>query len=284
MARVIIALLAMTLTACANTGSAFLNALSGDETVTEVKDISYGPLARQTYDLYTPDQPTGPVLVYVHGGSWDEGTKDIYRFLGTGFAGDGIEVAVPNYRLSPDVVFPAFVEDIALAVKEIRADLGADRPMFLMGHSAGAQIASLLAYDDRYLAAQGLSHCDLAGFIGVSGPYDFLPIINPRYKAVFPEATRDQSQAINFAEGAAPPSLLLHGTADVTVHDEDSILMAQALSDAGNDVTLKLYDGEGHIGIIAATSDLLRDDAPTHGDVMAFIAAQSGVARPECQP
>ncbi|MBB5515503.1 acetyl esterase/lipase [Rubricella aquisinus] len=283
MARVIAALLILTLSGCASVGSSLLNAVSGDDTVTERADISYGPAPRMAYDLYTPDDPTGPILIYVHGGSWDEGDKGIYRFLGTGFAGDGLEVAIPNYRLSPEVVFPAFVEDIALAVREIRDDLGPDRPLFLMGHSAGAQIASLIAYDPRYLAEVGLDQCVIAGFIGVSGPYDFLPIINPRYKRVFPEDTRPESQAINFADGPKPPSLLLHGTADVIVHEEDSILMAQALSDAGNLVELKRYEGNGHIDIISATSDLLRDDAPTHGDVMAFISAyRSAAPRPGC--
>jgi acetyl esterase/lipase len=283
MARVIAALLVLSLSACTSVGSSLLNAVSGDDSVAERVDISYGPHPRMAYDLYTPDAPTGPVLIYVHGGSWDEGTKDIYRFLGTGFAGDGLKVAIPNYRLAPEVVFPAFVEDIALAVREIRNSLGPERPVFLMGHSAGAQIASLIAYDPQYLAGVGLDQCDLAGFIGVSGPYDFLPIINPRYKDVFPADTRPQSQAINFAEGPKPPSLLLHGTADVIVHEEDSILMAQALSDAGNVVELKLYDGNGHIDIISATSDLLRDDAPTHEDVMAFIATQVAAGpRPGC--
>lgn len=254
-----------------------LNSVSGSDAVRETKGLSYGPLERQVYDLYEPveEADNTPLILFVHGGSWQEGSKDIYRFLGTALGDAGYPVAVINYRLSPDTVFPGFVEDAALATDHF---LDGPRPVVLMGHSAGAQIAALLAYDPRYMQALGRSNCDIAGFIGLAGPYDFLPLTDPKLMTAFPEQTRDQSQPINYAEGAAPPSLLLHGFADRTVHAEDTELMSAALEAAGNRVDARLYDGVGHINIISAMSryGYLRRAAPTFDDITSWL--NSGAA------
>ena len=185
-----------------------LNSVSGSDMVREQRDLSYGPLERHAYDLYEPANAgvDAPLILFVHGGSWMEGSKDIYRFLGTALGDAGYPVAVVNYRLSPGTVFPGFVEDAALAADHF---LKGDRPVVLMGHSAGAHIAALLAYDPRYMQAVGRSNCDFAGFVGISGPYDFLPLTQETHRVTFPEATRDDSQPINFAQGPKPPSLLL---------------------------------------------------------------------------
>ncbi|SOH94164.1 Acetyl esterase/lipase [Monaibacterium marinum] len=250
-----------------------LNAVSGSDNVRETKNLSYGPLERHSYDLYEPvaAAPDVPLILYVHGGSWREGSKDIYRFLGTALGDAGYPVAVMNYRLSPETVFPGFVEDAALAADHF---LDGDRPVVVMGHSAGAHIASLLAYDPRYMQTLGRSNCDFAGFIGLAGPYEFLPLTDPKHMETFPEETRDQSQPYNFAEGPKPPSLLLHGFADTTVHAEDTELMSAALEAAGNQVDARLYDGVSHIDIISAFSryGYLRRGAPSFGDVTGWLA------------
>ncbi|WP_185803719.1 alpha/beta hydrolase [Pontivivens nitratireducens] len=249
-----------------------LNSVSGSDMVREQRELSYGPLERHAYDLYEPANAgvDAPLILFVHGGSWMEGSKDIYRFLGTALGDAGYPVAVVNYRLSPGTVFPGFVEDAALAADHF---LQGDRPVVLMGHSAGAHIAALLAYDPRYMQAVGRSNCDFAGFVGISGPYDFLPLTQETHRVTFPEATRDDSQPINFAQGPKPPSLLLHGLADTTVHAEDTELMSAALRAAGNPVEERLYEGVGHIDIISAMSPYgyLRRGAPTFTDITTWL-------------
>ena len=131
-------------------------------------------------------------------------------------------MAVPDYRLYPQVRFPAFIEDGAEAVARARDVLarieGRRRPIVLMGHSAGAQIAALLALDERHLREAGLRACEaVAGMIGLAGPYDFLPLQEERYRRIFPEASRAASQPIAFADANDPPLLLVAGTADETV-------------------------------------------------------------------
>jgi len=252
-----------------------LNSVSGSNEVRETRDLSYGPLDRQTYDLY---EPTGaaadaPLILFVHGGSWVEGSKDMYRFLGTALGDAGYPVAVVNYRLSPGTVFPGFVEDAALATDHL---LNGTRPVVLMGHSAGAQIAALLTYDPRYMQAVGRSNCDIAGFVGISGPYDFLPLTQERHRITFPEPSRADSQPINFADGPKPPSLLLHGLDDSTVHAEDTELMSAALRAAGNSVEARYYEGVGHINIISAISRYryLRRAAPTFSDITDWMDSE----------
>ena len=250
-----------------------LNSVSGSDAVRETRDLSYGPLERHVYDLYEPvtARENAPLVMFVHGGSWREGSKDIYRFLGTALGDAGYPVAIINYRLSPGTVFPGFVEDAALAAAHL---LEGPRPVVLMGHSAGAQIAALLTYDPRYMQGVGRSNCDLAGFIGLAGPYDFLPLTDPKLMIAFPEETRAETQPLAYAANAAPPALLLHGFADTTVHAEDTELMAEALEAAGNAVDARLYDGVGHIDIISAFSryGYLRRQAPTFGDVTGWLA------------
>ena len=213
---------AFVLTACA----AALNAVTSGAGYDVLRNVPYGEGERAKLDLYIPTRttPTTPVLVFIHGGSWDSGSKDIYLFVGQSLASEGFIVAIPNYRLYPQVRFPAFVEDAAKAVVKVERMMdggvygvpGGDHPFFLMGHSAGAEIAGLLATDGRYLKAAGGSIRSLDGFIGLAGPYDFLPLTEERYKRIFPEAAREASQPVNFVSGDEPPMLLIHGGDDAS--------------------------------------------------------------------
>lgn len=281
LARVALLLcIALALAGCSP--AAPLNLISGSDAVIEETDLRYGPLPRHRYDLYTPvNDPDAPLVVYVHGGSWYDGSKDIYRFLGTALADEGFAVAIINYRLAPDTLFPGFVDDAARAVDHL-LDETPERPVFVMGHSAGAQIAGLVAYDPRYLSAFGRDNCAVAGFVGVSGPYDFLPLREVRFKVAFPEETRPLSQPIAFASGPNPPSLLIHSRDDRTVHVEDTTLMAEALRQNGQPVAVALYDDAGHINIIGAMSRHLRGWAPTFDDTLAFLNAQRAAGFPGC--
>lgn len=268
---------------CTSATTAAFNATHSLDGITFSEDLAYGTAPRQLYDLYMPEDAdaTTPLVVFVHGGSWYDGDKNIYKFLAAGLAENGIGSAIINYRLAPDVIFPTFVEDAALAVAEIHANQP-DRPLFLMGHSAGAQMAGLLTYDPRYLNAVGMSPCDVTGFIGVSGPYEFLPLVEQRFKDIFPVETRAETQPINYADGPTPPSLLLHGTHDGIVHAEDTRLMTAALEREGNAVEATLYDGIGHIDIIVSMSPKTDRGGPTLEDVTAFITAQGAAGYPAC--
>jgi acetyl esterase/lipase len=248
------------------------------------RDIAYGTLPRQKLDVYSPKNmtPETPTLVFYHGGSWQFGSKDDYRFLGTAFAAQGIQTVVVNYRLHPDVIFPSFVEDGAKALAFTKSRIANGRPVFIAGHSAGAHIAAMIALDPRFLAAENTSICDAAkGLIGIAGPYDFTPI-DPEFKLIFPAEILPSTKPINFATNPTPPTLLLHGEADTTVIPGRSSDMASAMRAAGNDVTLKLYPRVGHIYIVGAISPVVRRSAPTLADTVGFIGAQKAAGYPGC--
>ena len=163
---------ALFLSACSPT--AFVNSFVAPD-LERSKDISYGPLERHRLDVYEAKQTPQGVVVFVHGGTWDSGDKSDYPFIADSLAGHGYTTVIVNYRLVPKITFPSYAEDVALALAWVFAhtELLGSQSIFLMGHSAGAHIAALVAFDERYLVPYGAP--SLAGFIGLAGPYDFLP-------------------------------------------------------------------------------------------------------------
>lgn len=237
-------------------------------------DIPYGSLPRQKLDLYLPETPRadGKAVIFFYGGSWDSGTKGDYLFVAQPLASHGLTVIVPDYRLYPEVRFPAFVEDAALATRWAGDRVGLPK-LFVMGHSAGAHLASMLVADTPYLAQAGVDRMKLAALIGLSGPYDFLPLRSAKLIDIFGGADRPEIEAITFAKAPLPPALLIHGTADTTVYPRNSEDLATAWRRAGAPVELKLYPGVGHVDVVAAFADLLHKRATTRGDVLEYIDA-----------
>jgi acetyl esterase/lipase len=209
-------------------------------------DVSYGPNPRHKLDIY-PGGSLTTVVVFWHGGSWKGSDKRIYRFVGRSLARMGYTTILPNYRLHPEVVFPGFIEDGALAVKWLQ-DTHAPKNIILMGHSAGAFNAAILAFDHSYLKAQAVNLATIKGFIGLSGPYAF----NPRsdLKAIFERTPKTRWQPIDLAGKAATPSLLMQGRLDYVVSSTNAPALARKLQQTGNQVRLVMYPLFDHFAIL----------------------------------
>ncbi len=254
-------------------------ATGGDYTLT--RDLPYAPGPRHMLDVYAPQNARGaPVVVFFYGGSWQTGDKSMYRFVGAALARHGIVAVIPDYQIYPATRFPGFLLDAAAATRWSRdhADQYGGDPsqLFVMGHSAGAYIAAMLALDPQWLRAQGMAPRDLSGLIGLAGPYDFLPITDPVLQTIFgPPDQLASTQPINFAAPGAPPAFLAAGTKDTTVYPRNSIRLAAKLDAAGDAVTLRLYKGLDHKLLIGALSPLVTPfvsgAAPVLGDCLAFI-------------
>jgi acetyl esterase/lipase len=242
------------------------------------RGIPYGEGPRRQLDMYTAVGATGPrpLVVFFYGGSWQEGRRGDYRFVGEALAGLGCVAVLPDYRVWPEVGFPGFVEDAAAAVAWAAAraaELGADPgAVFVAGHSAGAHIALLLALDPRFLAAAGHARERLAGAIGLSGPYDFLPITRPDIVPIFAGVAPEATQPIGFADAAAPPLLLLHGAADRIVLPRNSLALAERVRAAGGGAEAKLYPEVGHAGTLLALAPWFSGRAPVLEDIGRFLA------------
>ena len=151
-----------------------------DGGVTVERGLSYGPHERHVLDLYRPQDGdgNGAVAVFIYGGGWRAGERATYGFVGAALASRGVTTVIPDYRLFPEVMFPDFVGDAAAAYRwaaDNIAGTGTKRPVFLVGHSAGAHIAALMAVDNGYLDEDGAGVPKPAGFVGLAGPYSFDP-------------------------------------------------------------------------------------------------------------
>ena len=269
---------AVTVSACggvlfvaANTPALFGN-------YTRDADVAYGAGPRRTLDVYLPDQPAAsrPLIVFWYGGSWMKGDKEQYRFVGAALALRGYVAVLPDYRVYPEVRFPGFMDDAALALKwaqDNAARLGADpRRIYVMGHSAGAHIAALLALDARYLERAGGDPRRVRGLIGLSGPYSLEPdteLLRTIFGAPFTEV---DWQPVKFVTAASPPALLLHGSADRVVWIAHSEKLEATLRAAGVAVDLRRYAGAGHADTVAALSVPARGRAPVLDDISAFVS------------
>ena len=266
--RSIFAMLPALLTACS--GVDLLNATVATDTYRRTEGLAYGPDARQRLDVYQPTIPVrqAPLVVFFYGGNWSSGERADYRFVGEALAASGIVAVVADYRLSPAFRYPTFVQDSARAVAwalqhalEYEAD---PARVFVMGHSAGAYNAAMVALDSRWLAAEGLKPSRLAGWIGLAGPYDFLPIVEPLTRVAFswPDTPAD-SQPLMHASAASPRALLLAPAQDRVVDPRRStVALAQRLKARGVAVQSELFDSVSHVTLLASMATVLRGRAP----------------------
>jgi acetyl esterase/lipase len=236
--------------------------------------VPYDVGPRQRLDVYAPRRVTTkvPVIMFLYGGAWTSGDRENYAFAGRALAAQGFVVVIPDYRLVPDVRYPDFLIDCAEAVRWIHANAGAfggdgDR-VVLVGHSAGAYNAAMLAFDPRWLGAE---RSIIRGLVTLAGPFDFLPLSDPATIATFGQWPRlSETQPITLVGDNAPPTLLLQGAADETVGLYNSENLKRRLDAVHAQVQMKIYPGLGHAGIVLALAQPFRWLAPILRDVTTF--------------
>lgn len=277
--KLLVAASGLALGGCSATAA--LNSLVPSGTYRLEEDVAYGSQERQRLDVYRPASPTtdAALVVFFYGGSWTRGNRADYRFVGEALASAGIVAIVADYRLSPQVRWSAILEDCAAATGWAWANasrLGASAGrVYVMGHSAGAYNAAMLALDARWLARVRRRPGDLRGWIGLAGPYDFLPIGDPDTQRAFGwPGTPADSQPVEHVSAAAPPSLLLAPRDDHTVDPvRNTLELAALLRRAGASTQSELLDGVSHVTIVAALARPLRGLAPVRDEVTRFVLA-----------
>jgi len=243
-------------------------------------NLTYGPAPREALDVYRPAcaRDAAPVVIFFYGGYWQYGKKADYRFVAQALTSQGFVAVLPDYRLYPQVTFPAFVKDGALVVRWVHDNAGRfggdPNRIYLMGHSAGAHIAALLTLDHHYLKDVGLSADAIRATAGLSGPYDFVP--GPTSRAVFgmkdSETAPDPAiEPLHFADGHSPPMLLIHGAEDQVVDPSNSVRLAQGIRAAGGDARAVIYENRGHVGVPMALAWPFHWMAPVLQDVTTFF-------------
>ena len=241
----------------------------------------YGHGPRQSLDIWVPENAAAdgrlPVIIFFYGGGWDSGERESYGFAGRALAAEGFVTVIPDYRLAPKAYWPDFLQDSAAAVAWVHehiAKLGGDPDRIaLMGHSAGAYNAAMLALDPQWLRAAGSDPAVIRGLAGLAGPYDFLPMEKGGRadKAMGKIRPAEKTQPIAFVRGDAPPMWLAHGADDDTVRPRNSQNLAAAIEKAGGSAVLRIYPDMGHTGIVMALAHPFRGKGPVIEDAADFL-------------
>ena len=216
--------------------------------------VSFGSHPLQTLDLY-PGPEGGPVLLFVHGGGWSRGERSMVNDLPAYATRHGLTLASTSYRLVPEVSAREEAEDVAAAVARLKQDLPG-RPLFLLGHSAGAHLAALVGVDPVYLGAHGLAPADIAGIIlldgagydatGDRGPGIVGRALGRRYEQAFGADAAALSPTLRVESGRAyPPYLIFHigRRQDSAAH---SRALAAALIRAGGRAEVAVAPDDSH--------------------------------------
>lgn len=272
------------------TGPGALNALTPTRGFDLAANVPYDPSRNLRLDIYSPQGvQNAPVVVFFFGGRWTEGRKDDYRFVGEALSSRGFIGVVADYRLYPQVRFPEFVDDAARAVAWLHANArtygGSPDKIFVMGHSSGAHMAAMLAIKEEYMARAGGSRSWLRGMIGLSGPYDFMPITDPTMRDIFaPPEKFEQSQPVLYAEGDNPPMLLMHGEDDENVFAANTRSMAAAVKKAGGAIETVIYPKMSHRMMIASLSKPIRGQTDVLQHIAEFVGRWSNAPRASERP
>lgn len=253
------------------------SALVADGNVRLERGFDYGDHWRHKLDIYRPQRAAGrAVVVFLYGGGWRSGERSTYGFAGAALASRGLTVVVPDYRLYPNAEYPDFVEDAAKAYAWTMRNVAQGRPVFVMGHSAGAHMAGLIALDKRYITSQGGNLPRPAGLIGLAGPYAFDPTTWPTTTEIFATAkTADEARPAAHVDGKAPPALLFHGQDDETVRLWNMETIAKAYQAAGREVEIHEIAGTGHTGIVLALARPARWQYDILETIVRFVRMRS---------
>lgn len=266
------------LSSCSTSGTGLLNSLAGSKGYTKVSDVKYGAYPQNTLDVYQPTTSASsskakPVIVFFYGGCWGQCSdlkKSSYLFVAQSFASRGFTTIIADFRQYPAVNFATLMGDasnvMAWTSRNIAKYGGDPRRIIVAGHSSGAHIAAMLALNPRYRQS------GLQGFIGLAGPYDFLPLDKDYQKVIFNSANNyANSQPINFVSRQSPPLLILHGEKDTTVGKHNAVNLSAKAKLKGVNQKLILYPSHSHTSILSALSRPLQGRTPVLTDMLAFI-------------
>ena len=277
-----ILLIAVLAISCTTSG----NKSNETESIKIIKDASYRAdnitdeyeKERCKLDLYLPANKTDfPVLVWFHGGSLKHGSKDGKPNieLASNFAKKGIAVATVNYRLSPRVTYPAYIDDAAAAVAWVAKNIenygGNEKKVFMVGHSAGAYLVLMLALDSTFLQKYDCNYMNVAGVIPLSGQTMTHYTVREEMGIENPEETPLVNEAAPqfHAKKRTPPMLIVCGDKDSPDRKEENRVLIELLEEAGNTkIVYKEINNRTHWGLV---KEMPSENDPLAKEIMAFI-------------
>ncbi len=256
-----------------NGGAAIVNGITPSSSFTLEKDVSFGNHTRDKVDYYMSTDVGAsdrPLIVFIHGGGWHRGDKSMYKFLAEGLTSEGYDVALPNYRLYPEVKYPEFLLDNARAIAAIHKRFPS-RYLVLMGHSAGAYNVMMMAFKPQYLEAEGVYSCyTVRGVISLAGPTGAFPMTDDPYTTIFPDLMQGDDAVLAHTNQPLPPLMLANGDADSSVSHINALKLGEALN-GRNIATVKIYEGADHTDTVKWFSRHFDHEGALKADVIDFI-------------
>ena len=250
-----------------------LNGITPSSTFDRTKNVSFGKGDRDELDIYRAEKPKemAPVLMFVHGGSWDSGSKNIYKFLAEGFTKSGFDIVIPNYRIYPEAKFPEFLIDNAEAVAFTRQTFPG-RKIVLIGHSAGAYNVLMLGLRDEHLKQAGVDRCEaISGIVSLAAPVGVVPLKSERLIEIFPDRFTSDDAVLNNVTGPAPAVFLGHGELDTTVSPVNATKLGEKITARGGVAQVEIYPGQSHSDVVKVLSRHFDGDATLKADIVSFI-------------
>ena len=254
--------------------------------VKTAKNINYAGNADETNTLnifYRNDSSKNkPVLIFIHGGSWSSGKKEMYWWLGRNFARKGIVTVIINYPLAPNAQYEKMADDCAIAVKWVQKNIAdysasADK-IFVMGHSAGAHLGELINADPKYFQHAGIKN-PIKGMI-LNDPfgldifeylteaekddyyYDFLRTFTDK------PATWKLASPLNYVQNVKNPHLLFYGGKTYGAIKIQTPRLYEKLKANNIPVEIKEIKGKSHVPMI---SQMIFGANDLYEDIVAFI-------------
>ena len=253
-----------------------INYLTPKDTFEKEEHLAYGLKARNRLDLYRTKNPKKqkPLIVFVHGGSWQHGNKRDYLFIGETFAREGYDVAVINYHLAPEHIFPAFIDDLAQAIHYLVQNQDklniSTKNIILMGHSAGAFNVMSVVYSAQ---SQNFKYKDqIKAIVGLAGPYHFDYVGDPLSEHAFDhKISYQQVMPYYFIEPNHIKHYLLVAEQDQVVERKNTLDLDIALRQKGNHSHIAVIPKTGHITIVATLASLMSHYFKTKRTILHFL-------------
>jgi len=254
--------------------------------LTILQDVSYKSGAnlsdyeqqRCKLDVYLPLEKKGfPTLVWFHGGGLKVGDKQDGSAIAHSLAQTGLAVVAPNYRLSPKVSYPAYVQDAAAAVAWTRANIarhgGDPDKVFVAGHSAGGWLTLMVGLDERYLGQHDVALSEIAGCIPVSGQtMTHFTVREERGIGRF-TIIADEAAPVHYGREDTPPFLLLYADNDMAARAEENEYFVALMKGAGNEHVNGLLVRDRDHGSIAFR--IVEQNDPARRAILEFIQSHS---------
>ncbi|MGL5346915.1 MAG: alpha/beta hydrolase [Peptostreptococcaceae bacterium] len=218
------------------------------------KIIHYGSNKKQYYKLYESNlYENKPLVVFIHGGGWYQGSPSLYSGIGKYFFKRGYPIIIIGYRLVPKYNYPTQIDDAFLALKHYMIENSNTKKIIIGGYSAGAEIASHLAFDTKRLRQYNIDKSIIKGFLSISGVLDFTKCTSNYSKKLlrnylYKENIVDTNPINLLNMNNIIPSLCIHGDNDSIINVNNSISFINKLNfyNIRKNIQLRIIENASH--------------------------------------